>query len=153
VPGYRATCADLFERFGRSSSPNTLNTLAWIGALVPDSGIKPAVLVQCAEQAVNDNPKSPSYLNTLSLALHRAGRFEDALRRIQEAIALQSKGGSVWDWLILVMTHERLGQREQARQWLDKSQRPSTEGLAWHERLELRLLRREAQSRIGSESP
>jgi Flp pilus assembly protein TadD len=54
------------------------------------------------------------WLNTLGAALYRAGRFDEAIRRLEEG--LQSRGGgNPADWPLLAMADHRLGHRDQAR--------------------------------------
>src|SRR5262249_37054153 len=80
-------------------------------------------------------------------ALYRAGRFEDAVKRLGEACRLHAEGGTAWDWLFLAMAEHRLGHDGAARGWLDKAarwidQRPKeAAALAWYDRVELQLLR------------
>jgi tetratricopeptide (TPR) repeat protein len=60
--------------------------------------------------------------------------------------------GSPWNNLFLAMTYQQLGEGEKARQTLGKAVRrmEAEQGrLRWNERLELRLLRREAEALIG----
>jgi len=63
-----------------------------------------------------------------------------------------------WDWVFLAMAHARLGRHDEAHQWPAKtaplvdqldgahaSKNPEVRALGWHQRLELQLLRREAE--------
>jgi tetratricopeptide (TPR) repeat protein len=156
---YCTACASLMDRFGQTNDPSTANSTAWVCALVPNAVKEPDRLVQLAERAVASNPKSSSYLNTLGAALYRAGRFEAAVQRLQEAIKAEGKEGTAWDWLFLAMAYQRLGKAEEARSWLDKAgrwidqklQEKPREGAAgsllrWDQQLELQLLRREAEA-------
>jgi hypothetical protein len=102
--------------------------------------------------------------------LYRAGRFQEAVRRLKEAdlesaaydaladTSPQQQAARVYAWLFLAMAHDRLGGAEEARQWLDRSARwidqaieqsPNSPNLgSLRLRQELRLLRREAESLI-----
>jgi tetratricopeptide (TPR) repeat protein len=117
-----------------------------------------------AEQAVEADPKSDSYLKTLGGALYRAGRFEEAVQRLAEADKLTeapdaaSKSSPAYTWYFLAMAHQANGQSDEAKKWLgkavewsDKVFREDEEGtapLAWNRRLTLRLLREEAEAMI-----
>jgi hypothetical protein len=68
------------------------------------------------------------------------------------------RGGVVEDWLFLAMAHCRLGEMNRARRWftkaaeaLDREEPDST--VAWYERLQRRLLRREADELLRRALP
>ena len=90
------------------------------------------------------------YLNTLGAALYRAGRFDEAIRRLEEAIRLRGGDGLPQDWAFLAMAHHRLGHRDEARRWLDRlrDHQPSTDPDQFWNELEIRLLRSEAEAVI-----
>src|SRR5262249_9740274 len=75
--------------------------------------------------------------------------FEDAVKRLEEGIALRDKVGTVHDWLFLAMAHQRLGHAEEARGWLRKASQEV--GESWQQRLEGQGLRREAEEIGGRE--
>ena len=59
-------------------------------------------------------------LNTLGIALYRAGRFEESIRRSHEAIVCRGNEGSVYDWAVLAMAHYRLGHHSEGEAgWAD----------------------------------
>ena len=89
-------------------------------------------------------------LNTLGAALFRAGRFEDAIRRLEEGIKLRNGAETPQDWPFLAMAHHRLGHRDEARGWLDRlrDRRPSTKPYQFWNELEIGLLRSEAEAVI-----
>jgi hypothetical protein len=112
-------------------------------------------MVRLAELAVNGHSVNGSTvflkavrLNTLGAALYRAGRFADAVRRLDEGIRYKSGVSDKADWVFLAMAHHRLGHHEEARRWLSRF-RDRSPGLApgyvWGE-LEIRLLRTEAEA-------
>jgi hypothetical protein len=92
--------------------------------------------------------------------LYRAGRFEDAVKRLTEAEeafkeAKSPRSSIVYNWLFQAMTEHRLGHAEEAKQWLAKAikdieqlpqDRPQVgAAMPWNRRLTLQLLRREAE--------
>jgi hypothetical protein len=97
--------------------------------------------------------------------LFRAGKWEEAIRQLNEAIKAEGKGGTATDWLFLAMAHYRGGYAGEARKWLNKAlahlDRIEEEGakegakasLPWNARLEMRLLRREAEALIKAPKP
>jgi tetratricopeptide (TPR) repeat protein len=79
--------------------------------------------IRLAEAAVRGATESQkrNYLNTLGAALYRAGRYDEAIRRLEEAIQARPGGqGIPADWSLLAMAHHRLGHREFARRWLER---------------------------------
>jgi WD40 repeat protein/tetratricopeptide (TPR) repeat protein len=158
--GYRRSCADLLDRSGQSDDPEVANTVAWTCALAPGSVEDLSRPLQRAETAVANRPGDAAVRNTLGDLLYRAGRHEEAIRRLNEGIALEGHGGTACDWLFLAMAHHRLENAGEARSWLSKavgwleraaSDEPGDHGtrLSWEERLELQLLRREAEALIA----
>jgi tetratricopeptide (TPR) repeat protein len=172
--GYRKDGARLLERFGKTEDPVTAMLVAWTCVLAPEAVTDPARVVQVAEKAVAKDPNKRVYLNTLGAALYRAGRFDEAAKRLSEASAakLDADYTPVYLWLFLAMTHHRLGHGDEARRWLDKAVQAIDEAakepakpeagpsgkanetqagtrLTWNRRLTLQLLRREAEELLG----
>jgi WD40 repeat protein/Flp pilus assembly protein TadD len=148
--GWRRSTAAALDRFSGTTNPVMANGIAWACALGPESTADPGVLVRLAQIGVRGagDPLNKSFcLNTLGAALYRAGRFKDAIRRLEEAI--QVRGGEhPGDWPFLAMAHHRLGHREKARRWLDRlrEHRPSEEPAQFRDELQIRLLRSEAEA-------
>jgi tetratricopeptide (TPR) repeat protein len=163
--GYRRASADIHRRLGAVTDPFTCYCLARIASLAPGGG-DPAQAVQRAEKGVAAHPKQAWYLHTLAVAHYRAGQFDQAVRRAEQSLKDDPGwGGHVVDWLLLAMAHQSLGHGDEARHWLDKAvqwiDRPR--GLpresrfaalpvpSWCDRLEIQLLRREAEKLIGGQ--
>ena len=108
--------------------------------------------VRLAEFAVNSFTADQKHLalNTLGATLYRAGRFEDAIRRLKEGVKARNGAEEPLDWPFLSMAHHRIGHRDEARRWLDRlrNRRPSTDPDRFWEELEIRLLRSEAEAVI-----
>lgn len=142
--------AEAFTR--RLTDPTTANNLAWSCALAPGSAAVHEALVRLAELAEQRflAEQKQIVLNTLGAVLYRAGRFEDAIHRLEEGIQLRNGESLPQDWVFLAMAHHRLGHRDEARRWLDRLRnRPPSENPSqfWDE-LEIRLLRNEAEAVI-----
>jgi tetratricopeptide (TPR) repeat protein len=158
LAGYRATCADLLERFGSTDKPDVVHWVPWTCILAPDAMKDLHQPVQIAERAVRADPKNISHTTTLGASLHRAGRFAEALKQLKEASAAGERGESgspgispAYTWFFLAMANYRLGQAEEARKWLDKAvkqmeQETQNTGVLWNRRLTLHLFRREAEN-------
>jgi tetratricopeptide (TPR) repeat protein len=110
------------------------------------------VLVRLAEIGVRGiyAREKPNCLNTLGAALYRAGRYAEAIRRLEEGIRLRGGKSLPADWAFLAMSHHRLGHPDQARRWLDRlrEHQPSMAPDQFWDELEVRLLRGEAESVI-----
>jgi tetratricopeptide (TPR) repeat protein len=148
--GQRAACVNLLDRLGNTSNPNAANNLAWSCALAPGSVAFHEVLVRLAEIAEQGFPVEQKHivLNTLGAVLYRAGRFEDAIHRLEEGIRLRKGQSLPQDWVFLSMARGRLGHHNEARRWLDRfrSYQPNADPNQFWEELEIRLLRTEADA-------
>jgi WD40 repeat protein/Tfp pilus assembly protein PilF len=174
-PGeYENACASVLEVVaGQQDQPEPLNTCAWtctIGPL-PQKHLRQALSL--IKRAVELSPATYEYRNTLGAMLYRAGQYEDAIKEFEESMRIQAataSGASVkpetkeesatilaFDWLFLAMAHQQLGHVEDARAWLRKAirsmeqteyERSLEAAFWWNNRLELQLLRREAETLI-----
>jgi tetratricopeptide (TPR) repeat protein len=125
------------------------NAIAWAGMLRPEAGLGVQPLIVALRNDAAGDPKRADLRRTLGLASLRAGKPEDAVKWLDEAVALQEPFASAW--LLLAMAHHRAGHADEAGKWLEKA----TDWLAapgrldqldWQERLALRLLREEAEA-------
>jgi tetratricopeptide (TPR) repeat protein len=150
--GWRSANDALLERFGGTTNVSTANLVAWACALGPDGSADPEIPVRLAEGAVRGatDGARPGFLNTLGATLYRAGRFDEALRRLEEAIKQRGKTSTPADWAFLAMAHMRLGHRAQARRWLERLRdyQPSAKLAQWSDELALSLVRREAEAMV-----
>jgi tetratricopeptide (TPR) repeat protein len=125
--------------------------------------------VQLAERAVMSKANDWNYLSTLGGVLLRAGRHQDAIQRLDEAVKSFGQDGDPWTQLLLAMAHHRLDHAEEAKKWLDRALpavenalKNGLEGVpgrntplpldAMH-RLELQFLRREAEALVKGAKP
>ena len=54
------------------------------------------------------------------MAHYRAGDWKAALEALEKSMKLRN-GGDRSDWFFLAMSHEKLGDKEKARQWYDRA--------------------------------
>jgi tetratricopeptide (TPR) repeat protein/serine/threonine protein kinase len=163
LPGYRSACAKMLEHFGQTDKPDVARWVAWTIVLAPDAVKDWDRAVQLAETALRRDSKSHDCLTTLGATLYRAGRFEPALQRLEDANAASARAGQgpmqsspAYAWFFLAMTHQRQGHPEQGRKWLDKAIKQMEEegknpSVPWNGALTLQLLCREAESLLGVE--
>jgi tetratricopeptide (TPR) repeat protein len=97
------------------------NALAWILVMNPSPAIRnPRRAVALAKRAVGRVPKKAAYWNTLGVAHFRAGDWNAAKDALHESMRIRNGGDSL-DWFFLAMAEWQLGQKDQARDWFDKS--------------------------------
>jgi WD40 repeat protein/Flp pilus assembly protein TadD len=128
--GYRQACTALLDRFGQTQDLDVANDVAWACAVGPGAAADLGPAVRLAEQSVAARPDDDARLTTLGGVLLRAGRAEEAIPRLRQAIQ-RRKRDQVSDELLLALAYQRLGQDEEARRWLaqatawfDRQQRP-----------------------------
>ncbi len=156
---------ELLERFGKTSDSMVASGLARWCALVPGIVPDPGRLVSYAQSAPSIGHTDPLRFSNLSLAEYRAGSFDDAIRHARESLASDSGGETgptgAFSGALLAMAYHRLGQRDEAKRWLDKINQldwrsverwPSPE--SWWERSDFLVLKREAVELItGKPAP
>jgi tetratricopeptide (TPR) repeat protein len=149
---WRGACAAALDRFGGTTNPWTANHVAWACALGPAATTDPGAPVRLAEVAVRgiDTLHKQAVLSTLGAAQYRAGRYDEAIRRLEEGIRLGGGESPPEDWAFLAMAHHRLGHRDDALRWLDRlrEHQPSTGPAQFWDELAIRLLRSEAEAVI-----
>jgi tetratricopeptide (TPR) repeat protein len=132
--------------------PAALNDFAWFLATSPDAGdLDPARAVALARKAVELAPKGEGFYNTLGVACYRAGDEKAALAALQKSVELTS-GGYAADWLVLAMTHQKLGNRAEARKWYDQAAgwlEKNAQRLGPQDAEEVRRFRGEAEEVLG----
>jgi WD40 repeat protein len=150
--GVQRACEDLLKRFGNATDPAQANDVAWSCVLVPDAVADREAPIRLAEDALArwSAGERSDVLNTLGAALYRAGRFEEAIRRLKESSQTQSGERVPRGYAFLALAHHRLGHRDESKRWLDKLrdyQSHQVTNYTWDD-LEIDILRREAESLI-----
>jgi tetratricopeptide (TPR) repeat protein len=163
--GYRRTRDALLNRFDAETdgldTPLVVRACVLVAAKKDDA----ASVVTLAERSLAARPQDPNRMRLLGAALCRAGRYEDAVRTLLEATKINGKAESFGE-LFLAMAYFGMGQTEQARTSLQQATRSIDQvakagvaggtgnaGLAWSERLELRLLQREVDTVLKAQQP
>jgi WD40 repeat protein/tetratricopeptide (TPR) repeat protein len=139
--GYQQACARMLTKWGRTEDPSQAKEAAWACALGPNSVADFKPVLRLAEMVV----AKPIYWNppTLGAVLYRAGRSEEAIKRLQEAVAKRQGFPEVW--LFLAMAHHRLGHSDDAKTCLAKAvqQIDAANNMRAERRLDQLLLRAE----------
>ena len=145
-------------------------------ALAPGTKADITRAVESASRAVQLAPDRFYYRDTFGAILYRAGQFNAAIEQLRESMRIQEKQSEAgqgaptskqveeqratpmaFDWLFLAMAQHKLGHGDEAEVQLDKVVRSMEESeqersleasFSWNVRLEMRLVRREAEALI-----
>jgi WD40 repeat protein len=157
--GVRRACEDLLKRFDNTTDPGQAIIVAWSCIVAADAVADYGVPIRLAEAALAGRPERgkerSEALSTLGAALYRAGRFEEALRRLTESIQALDGEGAPRGFAFLALAHHRLGHHDEAKRWLEKLEAYQLkEGFefSWDD-VDIRILRREAESLILGSRP
>ena len=97
------------------------NNVAWFLATAEVPAHRdPALAIELAKKAVELDPKSGQYHNTLGIAAYRAGDWKQAISVLEKSVSL-SKAGDSYNWFFRAMAHWQLGHKEEARSWYDQA--------------------------------
>jgi tetratricopeptide (TPR) repeat protein len=118
VEGYRRHCERMLQQFTNSASSWEACNLAWACSLAPDVAPDAERLVRIAELGLDPSPAERYRIGVLVRALYRAGRFDEAIKRLGELADLPNPTKD----LILAMAHHGRGDTDKARQLLDNAQ-------------------------------
>jgi Tfp pilus assembly protein PilF len=99
------------------------NNQAWILATGPGPERNPAVAVRLAQLAVGLAPQEATYLNTLGVALYRAGQYAEAITNLEKSLAAAKGESDAFDLFFLAMARWNLGEIDQARADFDRAVR------------------------------
>jgi WD40 repeat protein/tRNA A-37 threonylcarbamoyl transferase component Bud32 len=148
--GYRRCCEEILTRVDPGRNPGLLNIAVRACTAGPNAVADPARIVALAQRVPLSRPGDCTPLHAQAAALYRAGQFQEAAARAQQAVQAHGQGGSRWDWLLLAMAHHCLGHLEEARQWFAKAPDPASLSRpdlpVLEEWLEFLSLRREAEA-------
>ena len=136
IDGYRQVCATMAEDLG-SSEDNRVRII-YTCVPAPDAISEMERLSDWAKDTLKLWPGNARLQGAVA---YRRGNFSAAVQYFNRTLEVADPRG--WDWLFLAMSHHQLGNREQARFYLDKAANWSDYS-HWTERVETEHLRREA---------
>jgi hypothetical protein len=163
---------DMIDQFADTSDYRLIYT-CWACGLSPNADIDRERLVRAIRRAEESNPSWPSSVastqlaDPLAVALLRTGRYAEALERLDAFDAARGKGTNASSQLYRALAHCCLGRLEDARRSLDGARawiaefRKDPLHPSWPlsrrpfagDRMEWRLLLREAEELIGRTPP
>ena len=162
MDGYKAACAELLTRLDHAKEPEEIQTLAQTLVLGPDAVKDYAGLLETTAKLDRRRLRGWRVWDVHSAALLRAGKADEAAERLTKLFKDNPSMQTPWNWLLLALVRQRQGQTQVSAVWLrkvaeslDPTAKPSAEAtrrrvfpwqqLSWEARLELMLLRREAE--------
>ena len=103
--------------------PMSLNNRAWLDATGPITQRDPERAVMLARRAVALAPGQQLTLDTLGVALYRAGKYAEAISVLERSLTAGSGVFDAFDLFFLAMAHQQLGHRTEARGCYDRAVR------------------------------
>jgi serine/threonine protein kinase/Flp pilus assembly protein TadD len=93
--------------------------LAWLLAMCPEAKLRdPVRAVELARKAVQLAPKNGDCWSTLGMAHYRAGDWKAAVDAFDKSMELRA-GRDAFEAFVLAMTHRKMGDPTEARNWYD----------------------------------
>ncbi len=122
--GYDRLCQQQLRELGALPRDTvSANTAVWLFCLAPGVAADYNDLVSLMErtvQSASQADRANYLLNTLGAILYRAGRYQEAVDRLDAGLAARKTEGLPHDWAFLALAHHRLGNTVEARRWRDK---------------------------------
>jgi WD40 repeat protein/serine/threonine protein kinase len=163
---------DLIDGYGDASNKLLLGT-CWLCGMTPDADIDRERLLRALRRASESIPSWSSTVprvqlaDPLGVALLRTGRHAEAIERLEAFDEARGKGSNATSQLYQAVAHHHLGHGKQARRLVDAARAwlaefrkdplhpswPLTRRPSSGDRLEWRLLLREAEELIGRAPP
>jgi serine/threonine protein kinase/WD40 repeat protein/tetratricopeptide (TPR) repeat protein len=106
-----------------STDLEDLNGLAWNLATGPIEQRDPESAVMVAQRAVELAPGQQNSLNTLGVALYRAGQYSETVSVLERSLAAGKGESDAFDLFFLAMAHHRLAHAAEARDCFDRAVR------------------------------
>jgi WD40 repeat protein len=105
----------------REWGAESCNELSWMLVAVPESDRDPTRALPLARRAVALAPDNDLYLNTLGLALYRAGRYTEAIPILERSLGNNNSLSIPYDLFFLTLCHAKLGHAGRARACFDRA--------------------------------
>jgi serine/threonine protein kinase/WD40 repeat protein len=127
------------------------NNLAWELIAGARSSRDPARAVPLASRAVSMSPDTETYVNTLGVALYRAGRYTEAIPRLERSLAANNNLSVPSDLFGLAICHAKRGERARARGYFERAMAwvKANPELSARLKVELNGFRAEAEEVLG----
>jgi hypothetical protein len=123
------------------------NNYAWGLAIGPASTRDPRRALALARRAVALDPSRQPFINTLGVALYRAGHYAEAIPVLERSLAEGRGDSDARDLFFLAMAYHRLGNADQAGACFNRAERwlAEHENMPWWDTTDLTHFRAEAE--------
>jgi serine/threonine protein kinase/WD40 repeat protein len=101
--------------------PTANNNLAWLLVTGPGELRDAKAALPLARKAVELEPETASYQNTMGVALFRNGRYSEAIPVLEKSPAASRGDSDAFDLFFLAMSHQRLGDKAKAKGCFDRA--------------------------------
>jgi serine/threonine protein kinase/WD40 repeat protein/Flp pilus assembly protein TadD len=152
--GYRRVCRELLAAAGPEPDFASCYMVVWASAIGPSAVDDYAPVLRLTERLMHTTDgihrRRAIALQCLGAVLCRAGRYREAIERLNEAAAADDGSTALRLRAILALAHHGAGDTAGARKWLGRvpAYTPTDGALDW-DLLEAEILRREAAAAIG----
>jgi tetratricopeptide (TPR) repeat protein len=134
-------------RAGHPELHRTMNNLAWL-LLTADEGVRdPQRAMKLVNEMTYFAPKAVPRWTTLGVAHYRAGDWKQAVASLEKYEPQETDRNVGFNGFFLAMSYWKLGDKEKARQWYDKSADWTQKNLPTDS--EYRRIRAEASQVLG----
>jgi tetratricopeptide (TPR) repeat protein len=144
----------IVDRTHRRPIDENVNRLAWELVTGAEPRRDTVLAARLAAFAVALSPGEQMFLNTLGVTLYRAGKFAEAIERLEKSLKAGKGQFDGFDLFFLAMAHHQLGHGAQARACFDRATHWLSDQKNLPERFarELADFRAEAESVLASHS-
>ncbi len=155
LEGYRKARQGIIANFRNDTNYVIVGHVCYVSAALPATPEETQALMTMAEFAASKAAQNERLRGAVNF---RAGHYEAAIADFNRAMTVFPR--RAWDWLFLAMSHQKLGQAEEARkelakaaQWIEQTNRRSGGGstttwIGWFEPLEVDQILKEAKQLI-----
>lgn len=162
IESYQRHCQSLLDTFAETDVPSNGANVVWLCSLTTNDDISMETILRLAEQnaKVNVGDGGDTMMLVLGAAYYRSGQYDKAAEALTDVAAKLKQSGSVSAFgdltstlYFLAMARHQLGHAFQARRHMNEAANVASEAElagdpAWHQKLTLKLLSREAESLI-----
>jgi serine/threonine protein kinase/predicted Zn-dependent protease len=122
---YRQVCRRMRTRFAATTNPAFACELIRASALVSNPEVDGLAQAELGKYLIAADPRLWYHLYLAGIAQYRAGQYEEAARRLREAVDAKTPDlhACLMPYPVLAMAHHQLGQSAQAKQALESAQR------------------------------
>ena len=152
---YRMWARSLLESHREARSTRVRTALLWVVGLAPDALADHDSTLEMARELVQKRSERDT-LSAFATLAYRAGRYEEARSTLHGLVGEDRRGGTVHDQIVLAMAEKQLGNRNLARECLDRvrvilDDDPERDRTAWFLQAKTRRFFEEAEATLGED--